>query len=324
MVWFQCEDCGENLKKPKLPNHFRICSATKLSCIDCGEMFGQESVQGHTQCITEAEKYGPKGQGKASNGATPKPSKNTKQQPDIDINVGLSERPPWFCSLCNTQATSKQTLLLHADGKKHRAKAKAFHAKQQQIKQTEESAQDKTVMSENATNGEVPENTQVEEPKGEDMPKRDRASANSETETGKLQSKKRKLDEFGSDSTGKKTGSDATGKIGNGVTQVERAKTEKLESLLKQTKQNGLKDDKVVECGSKNKMKLKRLIKSALRTNPEGVLKMKKLKKLVLNSLGESGITEDETQLSGMLEHKINSSSRFKVDGKYVWLVAKD
>lgn len=121
-------------------------------------------------------------------------------------------------------------------------------------------------MSENATNGEVPENTQVEEPKGEDMPKRDRASANSETETGKLQSKKRKLDEFGSDSTGKKTGSDATDKIGNGVTQVERAKTEKLESLLKQTKQNGLKDDKVVECGSKNKMKLKRLIKSALRT----------------------------------------------------------
>lgn len=39
--------------------------------------------------------------------------------------------------------------------------------------------------------------------------------------------------------------------------------------------------------------------------NPEGVLKMKKLKKLVLNSLGESGITEDETQLSGMLEHKV-------------------
>ena len=33
-----------------------------------------------------------------------------------------------FCSLCNTTTTSKQTLLLHADGKKHRNKAKAFHA----------------------------------------------------------------------------------------------------------------------------------------------------------------------------------------------------
>jgi cell growth-regulating nucleolar protein len=29
-VWFQCEDCGEDLKKPKLPNHFRTCSASKV------------------------------------------------------------------------------------------------------------------------------------------------------------------------------------------------------------------------------------------------------------------------------------------------------
>lgn len=35
-------------------------------------------------------------------------------------------------SLCKTTTTSKQTLLLHADGKKHRAKAKAFHASQKQ------------------------------------------------------------------------------------------------------------------------------------------------------------------------------------------------
>ncbi|KAJ9167988.1 hypothetical protein P3X46_019572 [Hevea brasiliensis] len=307
MVWFQCEDCGENLKKPKLPNHFRICSANKLSCIDCGEIFGQESVQGHTQCVTEAEKYGPKGQGKASNGATPKPSKNTKQQPDIDINVGLSERPPWFCSLCNTKATSKQTLLLHADGKKHRSKARAFHAaKRQQTKQIEESAQDKTAINGNARNGEVPDNNHVEEQKGKEMRKRDRPSAISETETGKLQSKKRKLDEFGSDGTVIMTDGDATDYIGDGVTQV----------------------DKVVESGckkdAKKKMKLKRLIKSALRTNPDGVLKMKKLKKLVLNSLRESGITDDKAQLSGVLEQKINSSSRFRVDDKCVWLVAKD
>jgi hypothetical protein len=43
------------------------------------------------------EKYGPKGQGKASNGPTAKSNKDSKQQTDIDINVGLSERPPWFC-----------------------------------------------------------------------------------------------------------------------------------------------------------------------------------------------------------------------------------
>lgn len=48
-------------------------------------------------CLCFQEKYGPKGQGKASNALTARPNKNSKQQPDIDINVGLSERPPWFC-----------------------------------------------------------------------------------------------------------------------------------------------------------------------------------------------------------------------------------
>lgn len=26
----------------------------QFSCIDCGQTFGQQSVQGHTQCISEA------------------------------------------------------------------------------------------------------------------------------------------------------------------------------------------------------------------------------------------------------------------------------
>ncbi|KAF2287186.1 hypothetical protein GH714_038644 [Hevea brasiliensis] len=207
----------------------------------------------------------------------------------------------YIYSLCNTKATSKQTLLLHGDGKKHRAKARAFHAaKLQQTRQTE-SAQDKTAMNGNTTNGEMLDNEHVEEQKVQDLSKCERLSANSETETGKLQTnKKRKLDESGSDGTGQKTGGDATDKIGNGVFQVEGAKAE--DSRLKKAKHNGLKDYK----------------------NPDGVLKMKKLKKLVLKSLQESGITEGETQISGMLEQKINSSSRFSVDGKYVRLVAKD
>lgn len=43
------------------------------------------------------EKYGPKGQVKALNGGGAKPNKDSKQQADFDITVGLSERPPWFC-----------------------------------------------------------------------------------------------------------------------------------------------------------------------------------------------------------------------------------
>lgn len=43
------------------------------------------------------EKYGPKGQGKALNGTPAKARSDSKQRPEVDINVGLSERPPWFC-----------------------------------------------------------------------------------------------------------------------------------------------------------------------------------------------------------------------------------
>ena len=41
MVWFQCESCGENLKKPKLQNHFRGCAARKVlpSLRSCSSSF---------------------------------------------------------------------------------------------------------------------------------------------------------------------------------------------------------------------------------------------------------------------------------------------
>ncbi|XP_050220544.1 UBP1-associated proteins 1C [Mercurialis annua] len=316
MVWFQCEDCGESLKKPKLLNHFRICSAYKLSCIDCGEMFGQDSVQRHTQCITEAEKYGPKGQGGVSNGkTTATPKSNKKQHPDVDITVGLSDRPPWYCSLCNTKATSKQALLIHADGKKHRAKARAIHAaKQQQDQPTIDStATETTLNGESHGNGHVKEQTVQDTPATHD---------NSGTDNSKLQSeKKRKLDD--SESNGKNTSGDALEETNQGMIQEENAKADGKGSQLKKAKHNGLEDSKVVDSGVKN-IKLKKLIKSTLKTNPDGVLKMKKLKKIAVKSLRESGKTEDETQLNDMIEQKINTSSRFRVDNKYVHLVAKD
>ncbi|KAL3678437.1 hypothetical protein R1sor_021393 [Riccia sorocarpa] len=123
MVWFQCEDCGENLKKPKLASHFNRCSAYKLSCIDCGVIFDQQSVQAHTSCVSEVEKYGPKGVSKPVNPSV-KPKK-AQNGPEVDLSRGLTQRPPWSCTLCNVKATSRETLELHAQGKKHRAKAKA-------------------------------------------------------------------------------------------------------------------------------------------------------------------------------------------------------
>lgn len=60
-------------------------------------IFGASGWLKSFACICFQEKYGPKGQGKASNGPTPKPNKDSKPKADVDINVGLSDRPPWFC-----------------------------------------------------------------------------------------------------------------------------------------------------------------------------------------------------------------------------------
>lgn len=315
MVWFQCEDCGDNLKKPKLPHHFNTCSARKLSCIDCGELFGRETVQGHTQCITEAEKYGPKGQVKALNGGGAKPNKDSKQQADFDITVGLSERPPWFCSLCKTSATSRQTLMLHAEGKKHRGKARAIHAAKQQPKQPEESDPVTKPQPEETPKG-------TEEPKLQDASRVDTEHKSSEAENGNLLSKKkRKLEDSKNDESRKKTKDTTSGEVGNengiqnGIAEANGKETE-------------FKRDKVVEsdCDKEEpetKIKWKKLITSTLKSK-DGVLKMRKLKKLVLNSIAESCITDNEDKLSRTFEQKINSSSRFRVENKYVHLVAKD
>lgn len=37
----------------------------------------------------------------------------------------LSERPPWRCSCCNVSCTSRDTLLGHAAGAKHKRRVRA-------------------------------------------------------------------------------------------------------------------------------------------------------------------------------------------------------
>ncbi|XP_058106554.1 UBP1-associated proteins 1C-like [Magnolia sinica] len=327
MVWFQCEDCGENLKKPKLQGHFRICSAYKLSCIDCGETFNQQSVQGHTQCISEAEKYGPKGQGKTSNATPAKPKNESKKNLDIDINVGLSSHPPWFCSLCNTNTTSKQTLLLHAEGKKHRAKARAFHASQQKSSQTEEStANEKDAVNVHSREYSTEEQgiETIDEKKGSDPPKATAVSS-LEAEKESLLMKKRKFDTSGHGGNGDTEG---RSDLNNGeVIQAEREEAEPRKknkhtnSMLQNEDQTGIVGSP--KEATHQKIKWKKLITSILKSSPDGAMKIRKLRKLVSKALQESGITQDEAQFQDMLMHKINSSSRFMLDNKLVQLAPK-
>ncbi|KAJ1035611.1 hypothetical protein NDA18_000388 [Ustilago nuda] len=77
MVSFNCDGCGDVVKKPKLQQHFNRCYAA-VTCLDCSQQFHfPNEFKGHNTCISEAEKYerslyrGPKHQQPQQNGGTP-------------------------------------------------------------------------------------------------------------------------------------------------------------------------------------------------------------------------------------------------------------
>jgi hypothetical protein len=57
MVSFNCDGCGDVVKKPKLDSHSQRCHAS-FTCLDCSRTFQNANAwRSHTSCITEAEKY---------------------------------------------------------------------------------------------------------------------------------------------------------------------------------------------------------------------------------------------------------------------------
>ncbi|CAO3703791.1 unnamed protein product [Rhizopus stolonifer] len=54
MVSFQCDGCGDIVKKPKLASH--RCYST-FTCIDCSTTFQGRSWDAHKSCMTEDQKY---------------------------------------------------------------------------------------------------------------------------------------------------------------------------------------------------------------------------------------------------------------------------
>lgn len=160
-----------------------------------------------------------------------------------------------ICSICNTNATSRQTLLLHAEGKKHRAKARAFHAANQP-KKTEESAPATKPPSENPQNSELLGKKDGEEPKVQDN--------NIEASNGNSQSnKKRKSDKTDDDSSRKKTKDDFAA-LGNGEV-IQGGNTE-AGGIGSQVKQDKVSESLPTSEETKKKIKWKKLIKSALKS----------------------------------------------------------
>lgn len=173
----------------------------------------------------------------------------------------------FICSLCNTKATSKQTLLLHADGKKHRAKARAFHAANEP-KKTEDSTQNGNVSRENSVKDESVGNRNLEEAKMQDPPQTATFQDSKETENENLASKKkRRLDASDNNCDRKKVRGDALGELGNGeVIQLERAGAEETVLQVKKRKDNASKEPNSMKEDRKKKINWKKLITSALKS----------------------------------------------------------
>ena len=137
MVWFQCEDCGDTLKKPKVKGHAGHCSASRFSCVDCLQVFDAWSVQAHTTCVTEHEKYAlsitKPGQEHLMTAAAAAGAQGGGGGPISGASAVVGERflskgPPWDCQCCGVKCTSQETLMGHAQGKKHKSKSRTAMA----------------------------------------------------------------------------------------------------------------------------------------------------------------------------------------------------
>lgn len=92
---FSCDACQNVFTKPKVLRHFQNCRTQSVSCIDCSAVFNSQSVRAHSSCVTEAEKYGPKGGSTACTQA--------------------------FCGICKLALNGAVHALQHYESKKHRS-----------------------------------------------------------------------------------------------------------------------------------------------------------------------------------------------------------
>uniref|UniRef100_A0A6B2LIB8 Zinc finger C2H2 LYAR-type domain-containing protein n=1 Tax=Arcella intermedia TaxID=1963864 RepID=A0A6B2LIB8_9EUKA len=89
MVSFVCDACQTTVTKPKVKLHLQRCHTNRLSCIDCNQVFDQNTVHQHTQCITEAEKWHGKFAKKKGN-----PPANTQNPPKINTTTSTTATQP--------------------------------------------------------------------------------------------------------------------------------------------------------------------------------------------------------------------------------------
>eukprot|EP01123_Difflugia_compressa_P011088 TRINITY_DN4299_c0_g1_i1.p1 TRINITY_DN4299_c0_g1~~TRINITY_DN4299_c0_g1_i1.p1 ORF type:complete len:229 (+),score=61.69 TRINITY_DN4299_c0_g1_i1:89-775(+) len=90
MVTFVCDCCQKTCTKPKVKNHLYTCPDAIFVCIDCNTRFDRVTVNQHTSCISEADKYHGKFAKKKSNNNinnNNKTNNNTKTPNNTNTNT---------------------------------------------------------------------------------------------------------------------------------------------------------------------------------------------------------------------------------------------
>ena len=90
MVSFTCGACGQTLKKNQVQRHYEneCPGCSFVSCLDCGKEFRGDDYQGHTSCVSEAQKY----QGKlykAPSGGVSKGERKQQEWLEVINSIGL-------------------------------------------------------------------------------------------------------------------------------------------------------------------------------------------------------------------------------------------
>ena len=102
MVSFNCNRCGDVVKKPKVQSHAAQCGTPGYSCVDCMQQFDLRTIDAHRQCVSETDKYQGKWQDKkktiraTAEGAAPKPkfSANDFDDTDMDDDAPVAKTKP--------------------------------------------------------------------------------------------------------------------------------------------------------------------------------------------------------------------------------------
>lgn len=167
-------------------------------------------------------------------------------------------------SLCNTKATSKQALLLHADGKKHRGKARGYQLANQKSNYTPET---KSSSGNDAENN-VIEAKELGDPTDQHLAKVATVGCNSVEHNGSESNKKRKFDASEKDAS---QGDSTKVESANGeAVHINGAETDVKKSLKKhkhsEPKEDAKPDPTPVEDSGMKKIKWKKLITSALKS----------------------------------------------------------